>query len=316
MSILHEISGRKNIIFFLIGLLLILTVLILVWFPQVVQAGSQISSRSSKSLIISPTPQPHLLWQYNSLVAFNPESCGLAHGINFFGSASILINGGGVLSYGCLESSGYPSVVVKPPFGINFAGDFYPGNGFFDPDPEWTRNLIDLEVNFTSQAQEACDQLPVQRSGKRNLSTEEIIYPGNYSTIIVTDTLTMLPGLYCVTGDFIVNTGAILMGEMVTIYMTGGDFFMHGGSEVHLSAPEEGIVTDPIWRDLLLYVANNHVASISIIGTQLSTYHGVIYAPASNIEVTDNAEYYIQLIGWNVEVGGTSDISLVVDFWP
>ena len=206
-------------------------------------------------------------------------------------------------------------MIVEPPYQI-LGREVVPGNGNYDPQPKVVRNFVQLQVDFTEQAQAACDQLPVYNAAKAGRSVEAIIPPGNYSSIIVTDTLTMLPGLYCLSGDLMVNPGAILDGDGITIFMSSGDFMVNPYAEVRLAAPAEGVLADQMWRDLLLYVANDRAATVTLAGNQFSKYHGLVYAPASDISVSTHAEYHLQVIGWNVELGGTEDIDMSVDFWP
>jgi hypothetical protein len=315
MNVPSDVRKSKAIACLAIGALLAMLVLASVGAPQTVRAGGSGAGRSNLAAVASPTPLPHLLWQYDVVVALNPAHCaGQQEGLGFHGNGDVLISGGGALSYGCLRHDGISDVIIEPPYKPR-AGDIRNG-GSFDPPAEWVRNLIQLQVDFTDQAQAACDLLPIYKAVRTEQSTEAVIPPGNYSSIIVTDTLTMLPGLYCLTGDLMIYSGATLVGEGVTIYMTGGNFTVSGGAEVHLAAPAEGILFDPLWRDLLLYVANDYAATINLAGNTLSNYHGVVYAPASDISVSYAGSYHTQLIGWNVQIGSTSDIILSVDFWP
>jgi hypothetical protein len=259
---------------------------------------------------------PHLLWQYNVLVALNPADCTYPNGMTIYGNGITTINGGGILANGCLRGNGNAGAVeIEPPF-KPLGRDLNPGNLNWNPPPEYFRSQIDLQIDFSDQAEEACSELPMYGLGAYKRNRDRIISPGNYPSIIVTDTLTMLPGLYCLAGDFTVYNEASLSGQGVTIYMSDGDFTIFGNAEMHLAAAPEGVRSDPIWKDLLLYVANYHDATVSLVGSIGSSYHGVIYAPASDIDVTGAGLLQVQLIGWNVEVGGTNDIEVGVDFWP
>ena len=312
-----RIRNRRSFAFLAIVAMLMMVGFALISAPQMVQAEDRTLGRSNLATSNLPTQSPHLLWPYNVVVAFNPEFCSGQHnGVVFYGIGNILISGGGVLSYGCLQAIGSPIVTVEPPYKIFYAGDFYGGNGQFDPAPELVRNFIHLPEDFSDQAQDACDRIPTFGAITTGRSTQTVIPPGNYSSITVTDTLTMLPGLYCLAGDFKVNSSAILTGKGVSIYMKGGDFIINGSPEVHLIAPSEGILPDPVWRDLLLYVAHNNPATITLGGNEQSNYRGIVYAPVGEIEVLSNPEYHTQFIGWNVRIGGTGDIYISVDFWP
>jgi hypothetical protein len=98
--------------------------------------------------------------------------------------------------------------------------------------------------------------------------------------------------------------------------MSKGDFTANPSAEMHLTAPKDGVVNEPLWQDLLLYVGNSHTATVSILGNAASDYRGVVYAPASNINISGVGQLHLQLVGWNIKVGGTNDIDLSVDFWP
>jgi len=99
-------------------------------------------------------------------------------------------------------------------------------------------------------------------------------YTGSFPPAGVT---TLLPGTYCINGDFRVNAGQQLTGTNVTIVMNSGTLKWNGSSEVSLSAP-----TDP----------NNPLKGL------------VIYAPPSNSFASGNNEINIDGSG-NASITGT-----------
>ncbi len=265
--------------------------------------------------VFSPTVLPRRLYEYTVLVALNPADCVGNNGLTFSGNGTANISGGGALALGCIAGNGAAGLVrIMDPY-LPRGRYINPGNLIWDPMPEYVSYVVRPAPDFSEKAERACTLLP--RIGRSSVegSKETIISPGNYTSITVSDTLTMLPGLYCLTGDIVVESGAHLSGQGVTIFMSGGDFFMAASAEVHLAAPPEGIFPDPLWQRLLLYVDNDHAATVSLAGNSLSSYRGVVYAPASTIEAGGNAEYNAQLIGWNVSIFMINDINLSVDFW-
>ena len=317
MNVSSDKRKRKLVVFLATGVLLAMVVFALVEAPQTVRAGGSGMGGSNLNAVASPTPLPHLLWQYDVVVAINPAQCAGQNGLFFYGNGDVLISGGGALSYGCVSSQDMPDVFVEPPYKIRYAGGFVPGGAAWDPYPEYARNLIHLYIpDFTDQAQAACDQLPKYAAMTAGRSTEEVIPPGNYYSIHVSGELTMLPGLYCVLEDFMVHSGAKVTGDGVTIYMIYGGFLANENSEVHLIAPADGVIPDPLWLDLLLLVPSFNHETIIMGGNSLSNYHGIVFAPASTINISSDADYQSQLIGWNVEIGGVADVTLSVDFWP
>jgi hypothetical protein len=317
MNIYSNDRKRKLVAFLATGMLLAMLVLASVEAPRTARAGGPGPGIANSSAVASPTPQPHLLWQYDVVVAINPAPCAGQNGLFFYGNGGNFINGGGALSYGCVSSQDMPGVFVEPPYKIRYAGGFVPGGAAWDPYPEYARNLIHLHIpDLTAQAQEACEQFPKYTAVTAGRYTEEVIPPGNYSSIHVSGDLTMLPGLYCLGGEFWVNSGARLTGDGVTIFISVGEFYANENSEVHLTAPPEGVIPDPLWLDLLLLVPSFNHRPVIMGGNSLSNYHGVVFSPGSTINISSDADYHTQLIGWNVEIGGVADVTLSVDFWP
>jgi len=99
MNVSSDKRKRKLVVFLATGVLLAMVVLALVEAPQIVRAGE-----SNLAAVASPTPQPHLLWQYDVVVAINPAQCAGQNGLFFYGNGDVLISGGGALSYAACQA--------------------------------------------------------------------------------------------------------------------------------------------------------------------------------------------------------------------
>jgi hypothetical protein len=142
-------------------------------------------------------------------------------------------------------------------------------------------------------------------------------YNGNISVTANNSNITMNPGLYCFYGSFKI-TGGVLTGNGVTIYMQSGDLEVGGNVTVELSAPlGTPSAVAPAVPNLLVYLPSTHTGLVSLLGTSDSTYGGTVYAPKANVKIGGNSginpTYSTQIIGWNVEVSGTSDVYVNFD---
>jgi len=123
--------------------------------------------------------------------------------------------------------------------------------------------------------------------------------------------MVLAPGLYCVSGDANINNNDTVIGNGVTLYFIDGKFTINGGATVQLSAPSEGAT--PALPGVLIYQPQSNANDLKINGNSDSYFSGVIYAPASHVSVLGTGfvyGYQAQIIGWDVEVGGTADLIL------
>jgi hypothetical protein len=114
------------------------------------------------------------------------------------------------------------------------------------------------------------------------------------------------------TGDLRINGGDNITGDAVTIYVPNGEIWINGNATVNLTAPGPG--SDPAIEGVLFYLPPSNNNPVQLNGTSDSHFTGVVLAPSSDINVlgTGNVDaYHTQLIGWNVEVGGTADAGVV-----
>ena len=233
----------------------------------------------------------------NAIVSLNPAICdGQENGAVFHGSSVVDIQGGGVFSNGCLNGSGQPDVLVVDG-GILYGGDFIPGNTNWSPGPQHSDDQIPeddylVEVPVCSHT----DAHNVTGSQLKNMSS-------------------LTGGLYCVTGDLVLNGGEYEWNE-VTIVMLDGELRINGNVLAQLTAPLPEPRPTPAIAGLLFYAPASNSNPITLNGTSDSFFTGTIFAPASNISLLGTGyqdAYKSQVIGWNVEAGGTADTYVTYD---
>ncbi len=122
------------------------------------------------------------------------------------------------------------------------------------------------------------------------------------------------PGLYCISGDVMVNAHDTLFGSGVTLYFIDGGLHINGNALVNLTAPF-GADVFPALPGVLIYVpgANGDGQPVQINGNSDSFFSGIVYAPGSEMELLgtgNTVAYQSQFIGWDVRVGGTADLKI------
>jgi Flp pilus assembly protein TadG len=227
----------------------------------------------------------------NAIVALNPEGCsGHGNGGIVYGSSDIKLTGGGIFSNGCLRGNGQPTVVITD--GLPLGNELLPGNADWNPGPE--------EVNF---------QIP--------LSNYDITRPNcsdsrahNVSASSLPTELD--PGLWCITGELRFQGSHNTLHSKpggVTLYLINGGFIANGNADIQLSAPGDDPDPSPAIPGLLIYLPPTNTNPVQLNGNENSFYEGLILASRSTISMngTGYSTYRGQVIGWNVEIGGTAD---------
>lgn len=255
-------------------------------------------------------PQTSLAFGH-AIVALNPAGCeGNQNGVQFDGSFDVYVNGGGVLSNGCLGTGGSGDVIVDD--GSISYGDEWISTGPGDVSPNPTENSAPLPESVTEVPPPDCSGL----TNYGNANSGGNLSPGAYTQIAVgaNEDAFLAPGLYCVSGDVSVAGQGSLVGANVTIYVINGDFDTNGGSYVSLTAPLPDPDPDPALPGILIYLAEGNTGSVNLLGNSDSKYVGTVFAPNGTIEVggtaSDLATYNTQLIGWNVFIHGSPTIDL------
>jgi hypothetical protein len=122
--------------------------------------------------------------------------------------------------------------------------------------------------------------------------------------------------LYCVSGNIKVNNNNdSFSGEGVTLYMLDGEFVVNGGV-VNISAPPQLPDPSPAIPGMVLMFAPGNSNKILLNGNSGSVFKGTILAPESDIDLLGNGDtdgFQCQVIGYNVEVGGTADAFVLYD---
>jgi len=230
----------------------------------------------------------------NAIVALNYKDCqGHQDGGIMYGNGEIVVQGGGVFSNGCLRGNGQPNVTIHD--GGAFGNDLDLGNANWDPAPEKITEQMPDSMYFIK---------PPPDCSKPNAY--------NVSSLPAT----LAKGLYCITGNLTINGGDRITGTDVTIYVPNGKVIVNGTPYLEISAPPANATdASPAIPGLLLYLPPDNPNPVTFNGTEDSVLQGLILAPSSTIQLngTGGNTYVGQVIGWNVEIGGTSDFSLIYD---
>ncbi len=127
---------------------------------------------------------------------------------------------------------------------------------------------------------------------------------------------TLLSGLYCINNDLKINAGDVISS-------TGWCYDLCSHMEklpsmalldVRLAAPPTRLTPRSRHPGCLLYLPSSNPQHVKLMVPKILYFTGLILAPRSTITLngTGGNSYVGQVVGWNVEVGGTSDFYLVV----
>lgn len=263
--------------------------------------------------------RPRTSLAYGNAIASIGSGCDSSSGGVFLsGNIGIQVTGGGVFSNTCIETNGGIDLTVTPAdLGVSYYTTFTQngGSGSLNPTPQQvsdTLPIIDIDPPKCGTGTYA-SQVKVLNASNITLD------PGNYSSFKQNGgSLTLNPGLYCVSGDFN-STGGTLTGHGVTLYMEGGDYYTTGGAEIDLMAPT-GAPADvaPAITGMLIFVDpdTNAGATVDMRGNASSSYVGTIYNPEGIVSAGGVASTMptinTQMIGKSVVVGGNT--SVVINF--
>ena len=142
--------------------------------------------------------------------------------------------------------------------------------------------------------------------------------PGTYSSgnkFPPTGVTFLNGGTYCVHNDFSVQGGDTLIGHNVIIIMLEGDVTFNGGATIELSGPPGPQSEDNPYGGLFLYMPMSNSGTININGNSESGFTGTILAPAADIIIngTGGSGLHGQIIGYTVDLSGTSSTTIVYD---
>ena len=257
---------------------------------------------ATPSPVPQPTPDVCVPDAYNkagkyAIVALNPEACrGQQNGLLFHGTSLTELGDGKAFSNGCLRGDGVPVVnsggvdYIQPQTKGNFTN--------FNPQPTNVTTPLVPVIAPPDCSNPAAHQM----DGKD--------FKGN---------ITLESGLWCITGDVSINAQDTVIGQNVTLVFLDGRLKINGGATVQLSAPNPifnpAEDNRPAMSGVVIYVPEENASGIEIAGNQNSYYEGIIYGPNSDISFLGTSSTIAnrtQIIGWNVEIGGTADV--IIDY--
>ncbi|NOY99750.1 MAG: hypothetical protein GXP40_11205 [Chloroflexi bacterium] len=287
-------------------------------FAQVVFSGPL---ESQVEAVARVRPRNPLAFGY-AIVALNENDCmGHQNGVVISGNSDVHVNGGGIFSYGCLRGNGRRMITDVTNGGISYVEDlecYPPGCTSFSPQPSQVPARM-LPKDMLSVPAPDCSGLP-----NRGSSTQGgTISPGVYSQIALhgaNRTLTMEPGLYCVTGqaNALLFSGGTVVGDGVTIYVPNGNVSITGNAEVSLLAPSSSPDPSPAIPGVVIYLAQGNSNELRMEGNANSQFSGTVYAPSGEIVARcvsglGPSPFQTQLIAYNVEFDGNTDIYINFD---
>ncbi len=136
-----------------------------------------------------------------------------------------------------------------------------------------------------------CAGLPTYNS-KEPHDGSTTYQPGIYTNGInpKNDVFDMVPGLYCLDGDFDINTtNSTLVGNGVTFYMRGDSrVHFNGGAEITLTAPQNSEWVDAsniAWNGMLFFHDYGNTSLFNLNGNAESFFEGTIFHPDGECQI-------------------------------
>lgn len=273
------------------------------------------------------------MYANQALVGTNPHECKT---IWFSGTGDTDIFGAGVFSNS--DANGTPASCDSGVQGgsgrITVHDDEISTVGSFDGEecdtsttpPEgvcpWPVNTGVPHIDIPQLPTPVCGSSPNTKVQVGNNDTVTLS-PGLYKEIKQTGgSLTLNPGIYCLTGNFTSN-GGTLYGKGVMIYLSSGSITLNGGSSLYLEASTDLEDSDGNqWAGMLFYMPYENKGSISVAGGSESTYIGTIFAPGPPSNSTHKCSFqgnsgslglYSQIICDRIEVTGTGGVEIHYD---
>lgn len=302
-------------------------------FIHIVYSGLARLTVRAVAKAVPSTTQPVVSGQ--ALVALDPDDC---NALQFHGNGTTTITGGGAFSNSnadpppasCHSGRATGSSTVSSTGGITLAGDWDPGSASVTGTVTTYADQLDKDDPALQVDEESlnnlCARLPANGAHVQNGGVQTI-GAGRYTEIVVraNGSLTMNPGLYCITGgDGFDTAGGTITGVGVLIYLQSGPFETNGNATNILSAPTDANCTSPPagtveicdFKGLLLYAAEGNTSTVRINGGAGSTMTGTFYTPDAPIEVTGNSGSFAlnsQILGNTVDVGGNGTVTINFD---
>jgi hypothetical protein len=252
--------------------------------------------------IVRVRPRSVLAHGY-AIVALNPSDCqGMNTGVEFHGTANSYVYEGGIFSNGCMRGVGTQNSTI-------YGGSAHYGKEFINTGGSV---ITPAPSKVNSQISAADYAIPAPDCSRGYLIDAKDLGK----------TISRLepPGLYCVDGDAIINAHDELTGDGVTVVMLNGRLQIDGDATVYLTAPAAYPDPSPAIPGVVIYAPPEtnyrdiNKNGIHITGNSDSYFSGTILAPALDVYmngISRNEAYKTQIIGWNVQIGGTSMVSVL-----
>jgi hypothetical protein len=250
-----------------------------------------------------------------SIVALNPANCqGNQNGLIFNGLGGhnyLDIIQGGVWSNGCMNGPGNVDITITD----GAAEYYYAGSQLEAEDFTFFGGGSLNQMTNTEYRMAVADYMPPVTPDCSDSSNR---YTDHDFMELATRTEGLDPGLYCLTNGLSIGAHDVVTGDMVTIVILNGDVDIHGNATVMLSAPdhddeEAGRDFGDAIKGLLFYVPSSNSGCgtncMILNGDTNTVFTGSILAPAGEVVFLGNngADLFGQIIGWDVEVGGSSE---------
>lgn len=249
---------------------------------------------------------PTELYDGNAVVGLAPSDCSA---VKFQGTADATVTGGGLFVnsdcpteafFSQSGSAGLTAPSMTAVGGVRDNGALTVGT--------MTENATELAKAYPPREY----ILPNPACDVNATKTGETLSPGNWSgTFPPAGVKYLESGVYCVnSGDFRLNSaGSYLEGHGVFIWVDQGEVRLNGGTVI-LDPPTTGP-----YQGLTIYLPVTNNSPVLINGNAASSFEGTILAPASPVDIkgTGDAGITGQVIGYTVELGGTSGVSIHYD---
>ena len=267
--------------------------------------GIQNTTTTVEAIARAKPPVSEPMFDGNAMVSLAPATCQAYY---VHGTAGTYVTGGGIFvnsdgsechnaNSGAFEQQG-SATLDAPDGGITSVGSAVVQTpSYLDPYPPNTGATAVAYPPDFALPDPSCDSDATRSSG--------IISPGNIDASWLRDDVFLDPGLYCISGDLVLNASNTLEGHDVTLYFMDGGLHINGAGQFLLDAPDSGE-----FAGLLIYLPMENDSIVILNGNATSKFEGSILAPASEIQIngTGHTEgYSSQVIGYIVDLIGTAE---------
>ena len=264
----------------------------------VIVGREQVTNRVQAIARAKPSTQ-EVVFPDNALVSLSPDNCGA---VRVHGNASTTLLGGGLF----VNSD------------CNKAFDQQGANAYLYGPGLCVVGGSDLQQPGNVPAPMLCDPIPYPPEivppspycATDSVENNGTFTPGNVSGTDLRGDVTLMTGLYCITGDVMINGHDTWYGQNVVLYFVDGGLHINGPATLQLDAPDDGP-----FKDLLIYVPMENDEDIIINGNSSSYFDGTILALASDIQIngTQGSLSHGQIIGYTLDLIGDSNAVIRYD---